>query len=580
MRDGGRQYMLGSYLIRPHVDAPQFARPEEGAKYFEQVMSEMQSGHGNTSKEAYNLIRQASLSSFWFFTRFILGHSGPYTKLDDPISIDMCNFRSCDAWERPGARAAAFIPRGFFKSTVFTHGGDTWDLLRDPDERILIANAIDGKAAEFLHLVERNFDSNEMMAYFFPEYIDKKKGTINDKFMILPNRTRNYVEPSIRSIGMTGAAEGGHYTYINIDDLVGIDGLNEEKSSTVVMDTAKRWMNTNLAALRVDNTSRIGIVATRYAIDDCYSRVYESCRSVTGWSRGDLQPQKGGEWDVYYRLVKEGDHYLRPDIMDEVGLARLLKDDYWTAMTQYFNEPTKAGLAEFQKEDVRFCKLGWDEKEQEYWIVKERDANWDPDDEVETEVRLGSCSVMMSTDFAATESGITAKTNRTSIGVWAKDSKGNCYRVWSRVGFFSIYQTMDYIFEGHRIFKGVIGGTYIETNAFQKIVKIMLATEQRTRGEWINPIPVNVAGDKFARIRSALGPKLTRRQIWVTPEAGVEFLEEIRMFPMNKSRVDVLDESEKSLTFIPAPMTAEEREHYEEDEAEWDRSASLSATGY
>lgn len=580
MKETGPQYMLGSFLIRPHKNAPQFNTPEDGVQYFSQVIDEVTSMNGNVSSEAFSLIRQAGFVSLWFFTRFILGHSGPYENANSPLDIDMCNFRSCDAWERPGARAAAFIPRGFKKSTFFTHAGDTWNLLRDPDERILVANAIDGKAAEFLHLVERNFDSNELFQYFYPEYYNKKEGTINDKFMVLPNRTRNYVEPSIRSIGMTGAAEGGHYTYINIDDLIGIDGLNEEKNSTVVMETAKRWMNTNLSALRVDNTSRIGIVATRYAIDDCYARVYESCRTVTGWTKGDLQPTPGGEWDVYYRLVKENDIYIRPDVMNAEGLARLLKDDYWTAMTQYFNEPAKAGLAEFSKEDVRFCHLRWDEEEQEYWIVKEVDENWALDEEQETEVRLGSCSVMMSTDFAATESGITAKTNRTSIGVWAKDSHGNCFRIWSRVGFFSIYQTMDYIFGGHRVFNGVIGGTYIETNAFQKIVKTMLATEQRIRGEWINPIPVNVSGDKFARIRSAFGPKLTRRQIWTTPEAGVEFLEEVKTFPMNKSRVDVLDESEKSLTFITAPLTDEEREAREEAEDEADRYARLSATGY
>lgn len=580
MNETGPQYMLGAYLIRPHVNAPQFRDYDTGVQYFSQVIDEVANLHGNVSKEAYSLIRQLGFSSLWVFTRFILGHSGPYEKTDDGLDLDMCNFRSCDAWERPGARGAAFIPRGFKKSTFFTHAGCTWDLVRDPEERILIANAIDGKAAEFLHLVERNFDSNELFQFFYPEYYDKRKGTINDKFMVLPNRARNYVEPSIRSIGMTGAAEGGHYTCISIDDLIGIDGLNDEHSSTIVMETAKRWMSTNLAALRVDNSSRIGAVATRYAVDDCYARIYESCRSITGWSKGDLQPVPAGEWDIYYRLVREDGVYLRPDVMNEEQLARLMKDDFWTAMTQYFNEPARAGLAEFGKEDIRFCHLRWDEEEREYWIVKELEGNWALDEEEETEVRLGSCSVMMSTDFAATESGITAKTNRTSIGVWAKDSHGNCFRIWSRVGFFSIYQTLNYIFEGHRVFKGIIGGTYIETNAFQKIVKTILANEQIVRGEWINPIPVNVSGDKFARIRSAFGPKLTRHQIWTTPEAGVEFLEEIRTFPMNKSRVDVLDESEKSLTFISAPMTDEERTAYEEAEDEADRYARLSATGY
>lgn len=580
MFETGPSYFLSNqFAIRPHKLAPVFNTPEQGAIYFSQVIDEMRSGHGNLPEEGYNLIRQAGFVSLWFFLRFIAGAAGPYDKLDSPLDIDMCNFRQSDAWERPGAMAAAFIPRGFRKSTVFTHGGSTWDLVRDPDERILIANAIFDKALEFVHTVERNFDSNEVFAFFYPEYCTKDLD-VNDKRMILPNRLRNYVEPSIRGIGMTGAAEGGHYTIIGVDDLVGLDALSKDKSGAADMATSKQWMSTNRTALRVDNDSRTGVVATRYGLDDCYETIYSSCRSVTGYTQGDLQPTPGGEWDVYYRLVEEHGVFLRPDVMDSDGMARLLKNDYWTAMTQYFNSPAKAGLAEFIDADVRFCRLRWDEREQEYWIVKEVDQNWDEDTDREVEVRLGSCDVVMSTDFAATDTGITAKTNRTSIAVWAKDAYGNCYRIWSRVGFFSIYETMDYIFQGHEVFGGIIRTTLVEVNAFQKIVKKMLDTEQNLRGVWINPQGVNVSGDKFARIRTALGVRLTRRQIWTTTEAGVEFLEELKMFPMNKNRVDVLDESEKGITFTEMPLTAEERALQEEREDEYLRESATNAIGY
>jgi hypothetical protein len=97
-------------------------------------------------------------------------------------------------------------------------------------------------------------------------------------------------------------------------------------------------------------------------------------------------------------------------------------------------------------------------------------------------------------------------------------------------------------------------------------MKVLIEGEQDSRGEYINPVPVNVGGDKFARIRAALGPKLIRRQIWATLEAGAEFVAELKMFPMNKSRVDVLDESEKAFTFTVKPMSEEERASREEDE--------------
>lgn len=580
MRLPSAPYKIGNYAIRPHPLAPAYNTPESALLTFQQVVEEIRNLRGNPSKEGFDLIRQTGYVSLWFFLRCILGATGPYESLNDPLSIDMCNFRQSDFWEGDGCHGAAFIPRGFWKSTIFTHGGDTWDLLRDPEERILIANAIDSKAGEFLHMVERNFDSNELMEYFYPEYCDKKLRTINDKYMILPNRKRNYVEPSIRSIGMTGAAEGGHYTMISIDDLIGLDGLNQERNATVVMDTAKKWMNTNLKALRVNEASRIGLVATRYAIDDCYQTVYTGCRSVTGWKKGDLQAVQGGIWDVYYRLVEEDGIFLRPSVMNKESFAQLLKDDFWSAMTQYMNAPMQAGLAEFAGEEVRKCILRWDDKAGEYWIVKCKDANWDDASDEVTEVRLGSCDIVMSTDFAATDTGISSKTNRTSIGIWARDCKDNFYRIWSRVGFFNVYQIVDFIFEGHKVFPGNVRITYIETNAFQKIMKVILETEEKMRGEWINPCPVNVGGDKFARIRAALGPKLIRKQIWATVEAGLEFTQELKMFPMNRSRVDVLDESEKALTFSVKPMDEDERRVAEEEEERYTQRNWGNATGY
>jgi hypothetical protein len=504
-------YQLGGFTIRPHILAPAYRDPQSAALTFQQIVAEMQSNRGTPSKEGYDLIRQTGFVSLWFFLRCILGSNGPYESLNDPLSVDMCNFRSSDRWMNPGAHAAAFIPRGFWKSTIFTHGGCSWDLVRNPEERILIANAIDGKASEFLHQVERNFDSNEVMNFFYPEFTDKKNATINDKYMVLPNRKRNYVEPSIRSIGMTGAAEGGHYTKIAIDDLIGLDGLTQERGASVVMDTSKRWMNTNLKALRVNEASTIGLAATRYAVDDCYESIYVSCKSVTGWQEGDLQASPGGKWNVYYRLVEENGEYLRPDVMNAESFGQLLKDDYWAAMTQYMNAPLKAGLTEFSSDEIRTCKVRWDEKDCEYYIVKCKDKNWDEGDAETMEIRLGACDVVMSTDFAATETGITSKTNRTSIGIWARDGDDNFYRIWSRVGFFSVYQILDYMFEGHKVFPGYCRCSFIETNAFQKVMKVLIVGEQELRGEYINPVPVNVGGDKFARIRAALGPGLSLR---------------------------------------------------------------------
>ena len=568
-------YLVGPYRITPHPLAPDFDNASSAEAAISRVLGSLRDATA-LSSDVYDLVRQLALVSLWFFINIILKPSGAYEALDDAAAIDQCNFRQSDVCMRPGATAATFMPRGFSKTRINTTGATPWELVRNPNLTVVVANAIYDKSLEFLHQIQRNFTDNEMMMRFFPETIPGKgAGQCTDKVLILANRTLSSVEPSCRCLGLTGAAEGGHYDLIVMDDLVGLDALDGQRQSSATMEMAKKWFRTNQNALRKTRASRIILAATRYAIDDCYEDIYAHCRTVTGWTVGDLQPVEGGTWDIYYRLVEENGWYLRPEVMDKVTLENLIRDDYWAAMTQYYNSPTKTGLAEFVNSEVRLCSLRWDEKDNEWWIRKE-EGNWDEEDQ---EIRLGSCDVLMSTDLAATESGIKAKSCRSALAIWAKDANNNVYRIWSRVGYFSIFQIFDYVFEGHKSFPGLIRVTIIESNAFQKIIKPLLQREELVRNVSIRPMAVNARGDKKARIRTAWGPALARRQVFATLEAGKPVLEELRVFPMSESRLDTLDESEKAFVYLVRPDSVDERAR----ESEWEEDRSMgvnNAVGY
>jgi len=571
-------YFIGPFAIRPHLLAPAYNVPSDAEKVFLQIVGEMESPNFSPNKEAFNLIQQTGYVSLWFFLACVCSASGPYDRLTDSLSIDMCNTRQSDEWEAPGAMAAAFIPRNMYKSTVFDHGGNTWDLLRNPDERIVIVNGIAEKAEEFMTIIANNFSQNSLMRFLYPNHcrFSSKSGQLSMKGLIMPNRTKNYVEPSVKALGVSGAAEGGHYTRICMDDLVGLDSLNASRAGNMNMEQAKKWLGTNLDALKSDQSARVGVVATRYAIDDCYQRIYDSCKTIRGWTQGDLQPVAGGEWNIYYRLVEENGLYIRPGVMNKEKLDRLMIDDPWAAMTQWYNSPYKAGLAEFALAEVGECKLVFDEGE---WIIIKLGDNFGrKEDRV---VRLGDCDVAMSIDPAATDRGISAKTCRTSIGVWATDAHDNKYRIWSRVGFFNQHQTVDYVFEGHKVLAGYIRQTIVEVNAYQKVLKEYLDREQFERGTYINCQGVQAAGDKKARIRVAFGTYLSKGRLWATAEAGRELREELRLFPMSESKMDVMDESEKGITYTKQPedpTDKAERLYREEEMAHAD--GTFSAFGY
>lgn len=570
-------FSIGPFLITPHPKAPHFDSIESTTEYFPQVAAELSSRNG-TNKEGYNLIRELCLVSYASFMNGILIHSGIYDGLDDPLSLDMMNYRQSEACERDGATAATFMPRGFSKSRVFTHGGLTFDLLRNPDESAVVVNAIHEKALEFLHFVQRNFDTNEALSYFFPEYVPGRNGgQVTDKILILPNK-RAKGEVTCKAFGLTGAAEGGHFDILQIDDLVGLDSLDQNRQSTAQMGTARKWFQTNQRALRKTRDSRIIVAATRYALDDCYADIYTSCHSVTGWDKGDLQADPLGKWDVYYRLVEEDGTYIRENVMDEKGMVELLKADYWAAMTQYYNSPSKAGLAEFAESEVRSCQLMEDEEDRRLWI-RRKDPNLLDEDE-ETEVALSSCDLCITTDLAATEANMNAKTCRSAILVWAEDSHENLYLLWSRVGFFSFSDSVDYIFQAARAFGPYSSGSLIESNAFQKVVQPWLEREQAARGQYVHPIAVNAKGDKKARIRTAFGIPLLKRKVWATDEAVKPLLEELKMFPMSDNKLDTLDASEKAFVFLQRPATEEERAAEEDRQEDEEHSYALDCTGY
>jgi hypothetical protein len=137
------------------------------------------------------------------------------------------------------------------------------------------------------------------------------------------------------------------------------------------------------------------------------------------------------------------------------------------------------------------------------------------------------------------------------------------------------------LFEGFEVFGGIARGVLVEMNAFQKILKPVIEREMEIRGKYLPFVPVLASGDKMARIRTALGPRLARGKIFAVNGADKEIREELRLFPLSSNRVDVLDETEKALTYLRRPMTEMEKEGMREEEMERESAAwDMGPMGY
>ena len=123
-----------------------------------------------------------------------------------------------------------------------------------------------------------------------------------------------------------------------------------------------------------------------------------------------------------------------------------------------------------------------------------------------------------------------ALTSRTSVAVQFMDDENRDFRVWNKVGYLSMDEIFDAIFEAWDFFPGLIQATLFETNAMQKGL-YQLQKEQEKRKSWINLQEAPASGDKVARIRHVVGWHFAQGLIYATPEAVVELQQEKDAFP-------------------------------------------------
>jgi len=593
--------------IRPHPAAPLFAAESNPELVLRQLLEEVARGNWPVNAAFMSIIRQACFVSLFFLLRNVASVTGPYEKLNETLHLDMCNYMQSDAVMRDGARSAMILTRGFYKSTIGNHGHNTWLALRDPNVRIRNVSNIVERAHEFKSISQRFFDSNPLARELFgartfdPEldldptfafkgYIPSKTARRwNENEFVLPNRTREYTEPTIGAGGATGASEGVHVDVLKLDDLEGLDDLTSDHRANANMGAKKKWFKTNATTLLVDRRSRIHVNGTFYASDDIHMDICADAYEFRGYADPEFTSKPDGTWSVYYRSWEENGKAVFPDVMDRRRYAKLLDDDPWTAITQYSNKPRDPALSEFFTLPTKRATLLYSSERGEFFIRQGavgEEENWE-DGPSDMLIRLSACDVVMAVDPAGTERGITAKTSRTAIGIVAMDWEENAYLIWSKTGYYPPVRVgergpkgmFDYIFEGCAKFRGVVREVGVEAAAMQKIIKPLLERERALRGFYINPQPVQAGGDKEARIRMNVGRALTRGKVWLCYGEETYFEEERMTFP--SGRIDTLDMFEKALVRLRKPQKPGWEDETEPEDLEVETAVGRSAvTGY
>ncbi len=542
-----------------HPKAPMFDDLESGRKLLNNLITEMTEDPENFqfTDEVLEIYRQASLVSLWFFLKFVAGFSGPYNDLNDSLHIDMCNYRQRQL--QPGARGAFFIFRSGFKSTIATHGANAWEILRDPDIRIGMVSSKVEMAQMFMYATMRIFDSNELIAILFPEFVPEKNadGVVKNgidwtnKQFTIPARTRKMPEPTMKCAGAAGSTQGIHCDLLSIDDVVGEKQLNAYHEASDEMIKITNWVKSNVETLLISpKYSRVFLAATRYSLDDPYEHImWDAYEHIGNWDEVPYQINPDGVWSVYYRQAVERGRLTFPEKISFKFLKRLKETNYWGYITQYMNNAHAAELSEFSSYQIKEASLDY-QTGRGYRVTYKRDG-------VPYTQPLSAFEVTLGIDPAASSRRESAKTSRTAIVVVARDSHDVRVYIDGAVGYFTTVQFYDNIFRLYRKYKDYVKSTCFEAGGAFKFVYDTLLEEQRKRNIFLGLRKSNPLPDKDGKIRNFFQPLLEKGLVAACQPIRSFLLDELRTFPGGNLK-DTLDACEIANRYSVRPLSQKE----------------------
>src|SRR3989304_5748779 len=106
----------------------------QSASTQEDLRSSLRQLTSSEQDELREWLRQQGKTSLYFLTKAVLGRS----KLAKPLHVEMCDFIQTTGTPK----GLVLVPRGHYKTTIGSEGYPILRLINDPNDTILLANAV------------------------------------------------------------------------------------------------------------------------------------------------------------------------------------------------------------------------------------------------------------------------------------------------------------------------------------------------------------------------------------------------------------------------------------------------------
>ncbi len=333
-------------------------------KHINKRRAESEKQFGDLGDDQIKYLRKRAKNDLYFLCHGILGYDLMSPKLHGSLANWMLKTQ--------GERYRMILkPRGHYKTSMATIGDGIRIVLPNDagvvehpyclgtNAKVLLGHEVRDSASRFLFEITQAFVSNPLMMALFPECIpSNRKQRMNRYELELPREASSQKEPTFDTIGAGGAAQGRHYNWLKLDDIVGEDA----RDSDTVMGRVINWfdnVNSLLTRLAIDGFDLIG---TRWSFSDVYQHalkkygINRELSIMNAYDDRELDKFEEGKLVAYVRGAIENGVPIFPEefSLEDLELIRRNRQ-VWAA--QYANNPKDAGMTEFDEAWLRYYNV-------------------------------------------------------------------------------------------------------------------------------------------------------------------------------------------------------------------------------
>jgi len=391
-------------------------------------------------------------------------------------------------------------PRRHGKTTLLS-AYIIWEIIRNPDIRILLVSTNQNMASDIMSTVRHAFDKNKKLKDVFGDFSNSRgNGTWSTNAINVKKRTKKSLmhrEKTLLACGVGGRFLGSHFDLIILDDIV-----DEKNCSTDGQRQKLRDWYSKVLLPTLERNSKMLCVGTKWHQNDIYSTFMRSKSWDSKRYRAIIK---------YPNETEDGKAVMLWD--DEEDLENGLGFTYGDAL-EYIDENGKLAF-EMQYQNEIFQTS--DSPIREKWVTEAIDS-------FENIKSMPQLTRYMGVDLAS-EGG----KDEFSITVIGVDNSKNIYVLKNVHGHYSMGKQLDLILSLAEKYNPVMK-VGIESNATQKIITDEWKSKTKLpifqiKSSWVN--------DKWSRCQN-LSVRFETGRIYFNPEC-VKLKDELLSFPRGET---------------------------------------------